>query len=317
MELPQKISAKAKTKIILAGEHAVLYGSRAISLPIKKYTTVEIEPAIFSTEDASGILPTFWEAAPPGAFGCRSGNSILNSNLPLTPSHQRKIAEMIQFVLRQLDQELNATKISITINFSAAPGSGMGVSASLATALTRGLYEFFKKELSDEKLLEIVGKIEDTMHGKASGIDHYTIILDKPLLFQVLEQGELKITPLEQFTSSPLLASLNLIDSGQPLESTKEMVDYVAQKFTEDPKTLTSIFQNIDSLIPIFIKALEHNDKESFGQTINKAGTLLEDLGVVSTQTQKITEEIRHQGGSAKITGAGGLKAGSGMLLTF
>jgi mevalonate kinase len=100
--------------------------------------------------------------------------------------------------------------------------------------------------------------------------------------------------------------------SGSATESTKELVDLVASTTAISARKKTTL-KSIGQITKKIQTSLE-NGIFPF-QLIQKNQRLLEGLGVVSLTAQKIISKIESIGGVAKITGAGGVKTGSGYLL--
>jgi mevalonate kinase len=101
-----------------------------------------------------------------------------------------------------------------------------------------------------------------------------------------------------------------LVDTGKPGETTKQMIEQVAGR--EDKEEIIKKIGIISKEMRIkLVKG------EQIGDLIDQNGLLLEELGVVGEKVRKLTRELRNVGAKVKITGAGGVKSGSGMMLVF
>jgi mevalonate kinase len=240
----EKVVVSAPGKVILAGEHAVVYGYPAIVAAIDRRLTVTVKP----------------------------GKS------------QNKYTGLVKFALEQILDP--GEPVDLKIDSQIPLNSGLGSSAALATALVWALKP--KAELEEKNRL--VKIIEDFQHGKASGVDQTIVREGGFLRFQ---KGEFERIEL------PIKAAI-LIDSGKPEESTGDMVKQVARgNFEAEFKQIGKL---VDTWQPGLIKENER---------------LLEKIGVVGNKAKQIIRKIETIGGAAKICGAGGVKAGSGMLLAY
>ena len=101
------------------------------------------------------------------------------------------------------------------------------------------------------------------------------------------------------------------------MDSSLDMVIFGLSRFLAKVAKLNASFKkkNFDQL-ELLTKALA-TDGSDILQIIKEANTCLTNLGVVSKSTQKLILQIEKSGGAAKITGAGGIKDGSGMILVY
>lgn len=284
------VSESAKSKIILIGEHAVIYGAKAIGIPCNAYSKVTIR-----SQKDKGIL------------FCGVENSTLNDKAVLL--------DIAQHVLAKLG--VRDVGLKIEVSCDVPPGLGFGLSASLSIAIVKALYRFFSKEISRDELLQFVGELENLNHGNASGIDHSVIIQNQPILFQK-STDSVEIKSIPGLLNKEIFQNCYLVNTGKPMESTKEMVEFVAQQFEKSPTNLQSIFDEVSVLTPKVLAACENADYKELVNLINRAGILLEDLGVVSAKVKDFSRELRASGSAVKISGAGGKSdAGSGIALVF
>lgn len=257
-----KTAIKIPGKVILAGEHAVVYGKEALSASIDRCVRVVVKPGRGRgyPEDKKGLIKKAIEiAGGDGAVGVE-----VESELPI--------------------------------------GSGLGSSAAVSAATIKAVREYLGKPVEKDELFKLTMECEKIAHGNPSGIDPATVVYGGLIAFR-------KGQPLERLgISKPL--NLLLVDSGRPEESTKEMVELVVNS------------QNKEMIINKIGKLVEKiKDKlvagEPAGNLINENGLLLEQLGVVGKRAKKLSSELRGLGYAVKITGAGGVATGSGMMIVF
>src|SRR5512140_2519332 len=165
--------ASAPGKIILFGEHAVVYGRPALAVPVTQvHADVEV---------VESARPGIWIDAP---------DVDLHAELNTLPS-DHPIASVIHnflFLWRVSPFPDLAIKISSTIPVA----SGLGSGAAVTVALTRALASHFKHPVTDEEVNAFAYEIEKLHHGTPSGIDNTVITYASPVYF-------IKGNPIETF----------------------------------------------------------------------------------------------------------------------
>ena len=147
----------APGKVILTGEHAVVYGYPAIAMPISLGVTV----SVVHTDG-----PSFCEQA-------NLDERLWNAMRTLVPKDGYKI----------------------TIQSSLPLGRGMGSSASLSVALVRAMAELRNQSMSLHEECDLAMRMEKVFHGNPSGLDHTVSALGQSIYFHKSNDG-IKWTPL-------------------------------------------------------------------------------------------------------------------------
>jgi len=275
----RRVRISAPGKIILSGEHAVVYGKPAILAAVNKRLFISINKS--------------------------TKNEIITSESPSLARYARN------FVLEVLSKQKEKLKIEI---FSEIPvGCGMGSSAALAVAMTAALFKLFNRPFNKEKINEIAYEIEKKQHGNPSGGDN-TISTYGGFLWYRKEAEFLKLFKPLDF-SFEKLPQFVLINSGRPLETTGEMVARVRKLYEQKTHQTEEIFNKIEKTTKQLLVAFQQGKRDLASRMIKENECLLESLGIVNEFAQKVIREIESAGGVAKVCGAGGAKEGSGIIL--
>jgi mevalonate kinase len=189
-------------------------------------------------------------------------------------------------------------------------GVGMGSSAAYAVATSA----IKLGKLDKEKINEAAYKMEKVHHGNPSGVDN-TISTYGGFLWYRKEAEGLKI--FEKIKIKRKFPKIYLLNSGKPAESTKEMVEYIAGRYKREKPTVEELFKRIEAVTRKFLKYSLGEVDESFGELLKENELLLEKLGVVSAATKRIIRKIEKMGGYVKVSGAGGRRKGSGILIVY
>lgn len=275
-----KVKVSAPGKIILSGEHAVVYGYPEILSAIDRRLTVEIQ-------ENSNIL----EVTP------REGEPFVKYGLEVIKT-RLGIGEL--------------GNLSIKIDSQIPLGCGLGSSAAFAVALTGAVFAYLEFPRSLKKINEIAYEIEKKQHGTPSGGDNTVSAYGGFLLYRKETETFKIISPLR----TKVFPKIFLINSGKPEENTGEMVKLVKDFVLKSPKQAERIFLEIEKITRNFLRFLSGEELD-FGGLITRNERLLEQLGVVSVKTKRLIQKIESTGGSAKISGAGGVKGDSGIILAY
>lgn len=189
---------------------------------------------------------------------------------------------------------------------------GVGMGSSAAFAVATSAVRIGKMDL--EKINEMAYKMEKLRHGNPSGVDNTVVTYGGFLWYRKESEG---FKTFKQIETKAKLPKLFLLNSGKPAESTKEMVTIVAELYKRRKSSTEEIFRQIEVVTKGFLKLLLNDDGYELGRLIKENEKLLERLGVVSNKTKQMIRIIEKEGGSAKISGAGGFKDGSGMVIIY
>lgn len=275
------ISGSAPGKVILCGEHAVVYGQPAIALPVIGIQTRCVVLARPADSNGSVIIND-------------SAIDLKSDLASLSPDHP--IRKTITLVLSALSiSHMPACEIQIR---STIPiGGGLGSSASVAVALSRAVSAFIGHPLDDDAINEVAFEIERLHHKTPSGIDNSVITYGRPVFF-------IKNTPLEWLDISSEL--LFLIANSGIKGSTAKAVMQVRENWGTNRDMYESIFSDIGAISTTMRKALLAGLHIEIGKLMEANHYLLQRLNVSTLKLDSLVETAIHAGAyGAKMSGGG------------
>ncbi|WP_203641251.1 mevalonate kinase [Levilactobacillus andaensis] len=266
---------KSNAKIILIGEHSVVFGQPAIALPLPSVTTTVV---MSQTTHGQTLFSRYYD----GPIA-QMGQNLAG------------VAALIQALLTRFEAQDTAFHMAITSDLPAE--RGMGSSAAVAVAITRAMYSYFQRPLTRDLLLATVDIAEQITHGNPSGLDAATASSDVPIWF-VPHQETLQIP----FT---LQGYLVIADSGIKGQTGKA-VAAVARRKTTFPQETDAQISKLGQLSTAARQALATPDLPQLGHILNDAQQQLAGLGVSSTELNQLIHVALTAGAlGAKLTGGG------------
>ena len=274
-ERSKRISACGK--VILLGEHAVVYGRPAIALPIP----LAVEAAVRKGGDGVHVIVPRWGLEQQVKPGVTQGvNGAVNT------------------MLKSLD--LTGADMTIEIMPHLPRGMGLGGSAALAVAVIRALGHAYELGLDDESVNRLAFECEKTAHGTPSGIDNTVAAFGKPVVFEQGGHPDFRQLSLPQ--PVPLVLGVTGRES-----LTAVTVARVRAAWQEHPAHFEAIFDQMGELTRSGVKALEQARFKEFGQLMNLCQGYLNALQVSSPELEELIHIARDNGAlGAKLTGGGG-----------
>ena len=266
---------KATGKIILMGEHAVVYGEPSLAIPFPKAT----------------IQTTVTQSTGPITVDCIYHNGLLTD----VPERLSNLLTVVEVSLKALKQ--NMKDFSLKIDSSIPAERGMGSSAAVAVATVRALFNYFEQELTHEQLLELVNVSEVIAHGNPSGLDAAMTSGEQPLYYT-------KGKPFVPFKMS-VDAYLVVADTGIKGQ-TREAVGSIAALMKEHPEETMNDIHQLGELADKAKTAIEENSPIDLGSYMHQAHLLLDKLGVSNEQLNQLVDAALANGAlGAKLTGGG------------
>jgi mevalonate kinase len=280
----KRITYRAPAKVILSGEHAVVYGKPALISGFALYSEVSVE------EHDTMSVPH---------VACTHVDTIVKNYLK---------KKKLKFTERPF-------KVMFSMHIPL--GRGLGSSASLAVSLAAALYEFYTGEEPEKDVVNSLAyQAEKEFHGKPSGADNTACCYGGLIFFRKEFEFLKTISALNFKLPETFEQRLFLIDTGKPAEGTLEMVRGVGKLYNESPEDTDAILTKIEKVTKRMVVAIVKEDAAFFRSSIEENQQLLEQLGVVSSAASTLLEQLKPYG-AGKITGAGGKAEGSGFMLFY
>ena len=274
-----KSTASAPGKIILFGEHFVVYGVKAILCAINKKVTVTAEDI---PENKIIIKSSI-------------GDLDLESDIPINQV-DFQLRPFYYLANKMIQNQGGKLGIRITIDSEIPLGVGLGSSSACCVASAAAISGVFSRQ-SKEEILELAIEAEKTIFPNTSGAD-CTVCTFGGIMQYDKQNGYSRIDSKPKF---------HLIIANSKIEhSTKEIVSNVKQFKEENAEEFSNLCKNESDLINDALFALKNNDLEGIGNNIIKNQEFLETIGVSNDKLRDMIKIANNSSFGAKITGAGG-----------
>ncbi len=275
----KKVEATSPGKIILCGEHAVVYGRPAIAVPV---TDVQAQASI--------------KMASTGGFRIIASD-LKRDYLLAEAGSDDPLSTIIGMTLAQIKQ--TAPDVILSVTSTIPLGRGLGSGAAISTSIVRALAAFFEQTLAPAEVSKLVYEVEKLYHGIPSGIDNTVVAFEQPVYFvkgQAIERIEMR-------------QSLTLIigDTGV-VSPTYQAVGDLRRRWQVEPEFYERYFDAIEAIVKQAKVALEQDrlSLSAFGQLMNENQTILKALQLSSPELERLIEAARQAGAmGAKLSGAG------------
>jgi mevalonate kinase len=273
--------ASAAAKVILFGEHAVVYGHPAVAIPlqdVRASAAVSIDFAI-----SSPII---------------EANDLEIRTTLEAQSQLDSIAHIIKAIalFNEKVAKLPKSGWRLTLWSKIPIGRGLGSSAATSIAVLRALLKAMNKILLPKELIDLSFELEKIHHGTPSGIDNTVISLEKPVLFRK-DREPASIKP------SPIFFVVGDTGIGK---KTSEVVTQVAEARNENTEQYDQIFSQIGQIALEGSRAVKDGDTKKLGHLMDENQALLERINVSSPELDNLIRAARSHGAiGAKLCGAG------------
>lgn len=305
----QKLTSKAPGKLIISGEHSVLYGAPAIAVAVQKYATCTItryEAARFillklldlkyTKKLTLDTLKTFQKEI------SKTYKEFLDGKVSIREVIQAPF-ELLQFTLatflhQSMAHNLEGAKISTE---SSIPiGCGMGSSAATITSALHAMYSFCginprKSEIKNQGQFS-----ENLQHGKSSGLDVYLSTYGGSVRFQNGKSKKIALPELD----------LYVVNTGSPITTTGECTTFTKKFFQSD-----ELLKHFDKVTSDIEKTMLSNDMFGFIESVKENHALLNQIRIVPDEVNELISAFEQSGGAGKICGAGAVSGSKGGMV--
>ena len=260
-------------KVILLGEHAVVYGVPALAAGIERGVRATARPHAAGAGDWT-LTVTSWQTI-------------------VTANDASDLGRALRAVVDASGEDASEP-MAIEAVVELPPGGGLGCSAALGVAVARAI----APHASAREIGERAMAWERVFHGNPSGVDAAAASRGGCLLFS---KGR-GIEPMH--VGAPLMLCIG--HSGAA-SGTAAMVEKVARQYEERREAVDAVFEGIADLVASSCHAVQNGDRRALGRLMDLNQVWLEDLGLSTPAIDRMCRLAREHGAlGCKLTGAGG-----------
>lgn len=280
-----KIKAFAPGKIILFGEHTVVYKKPAIAVAIDRGVNVELIPRNDDKITVKLDLIDYYKKS-----------QLVNKKLNYKIDSQKKmITDYIYEVINLFEFEKG---FDLTVDIEMYLGAGLGSSAAVTVSTLKAVSLYVNKQIDKKTIAQTAREIEIKIQGAASPID--TSMSTYGGIIFIDENS--KLNRIDFNMKLPLIVS-NCEISG----NTGKLVESVRLKYEKYPTIVGNIFKAMEQIAIDAKVALEKGNSELIGDLMNINQGLLDAIGVNTTELSDMVYKAREYGAKgSKLTGSGG-----------
>jgi mevalonate kinase len=275
-------NSSAPGKVILLGEHAAVYGNPVLvaTIDLRCYVTVKARNDDLyvlnnPTVDVKNLRFRFTDI------------QRLKKNWNLTLS-----LEAIEKIQNFLGDRLG---LEIGIESKIPVSSGLGSSASIASALVLGISSEMGHRLEKEEIAKLAWDIENLIHKKSSGVDPFSVTYGGIIRYQKGKLERLRIREYPEITIG---------NTGIPSDTGEIVADVVKLK-EGHPKFFKRYLSAMVEIVDYGQTLLEKGDLEGFGGIMNINHDMLSLIGVSCPELDRLVWAARKNSAGAKLCGAG------------
>jgi mevalonate kinase len=262
---------RAGGKVILLGEHAVVYGRPALAAGLARGVVAEVQ---------------------------RGAGPVLVSDRPELAADGRPARAVAQAATLL---GLDPTTVVVTVRSELPAGAGLGSSAALVVAVLRALAAAAGRQLTLADELTLGRRLEAIFHGHPSGVDPAAAALG-PVCFRFVRGEPPAVTRLTLAAPLPLVLGF-----GDRPRSTAAAVGGLRARWAAEPARHERLFDEIAAIVETGLRAAETGDLAALGRALDANQAVLAALGVSSAETEVLIAAARRAGAlGAKLTGGGG-----------
>ena len=281
----KKITVSAPGKLMLFGEHAVVYNRPCLVTAVdqRMRATIEILDSPDFFLDAPDVNITGYK---------KSMQELGKGEIP-------KGAKFVEIAVRNFAAEYKlAIGLKVTTKSEFSSQFGFGSSSASTVCVLNALAELTGKKLSDKQIFDLAYQTVLDIQGKGSGFDVAAAVFGGTLHFIT---GGKVINPLH-LNELPLIVGYSGIKA-----DTVTLMNQVSEKAKKYPKVVNNIYTDIELLVGLAKKEMTQHNWQLVGELMNINQGFLESLGVSSGKLSAMIYAARDAGAyGAKLSGAGG-----------
>lgn len=264
-------------KVILFGEHSVVYGHPAVAVPLHNlHMTATVERSATPTD--------------PSTLNCLDWHGPLDA----APAQLASVVEAVEVATGFAGHPDTGLHVTTRADFPAE--RGLGSSAAAAGAVIRAVLDAYGVPASPQQLFDLTQEAERIAHGHPSGLDALTTASPAPVYFRDGAGTALDMN---------LTAWIVIADSGAQ-GSTRETVGDVRRGYETSPAQVGALLDQLGAIAERAAEDLRTGDVSALGEKMDDAHRLLAELGVSDDRLDAMTGAARDAGAvGAKLTGGG------------
>ena len=303
-----QLTARAPAKLIISGEHSVLYGQPAIAMAVNRYTETTatwtkkssvhfklLNLAYAKTHTLKALKKIRYKLQEDYA-------NFLHGKCGIRDVLKRPF-ELLQYSVSSLLEHINTTLprgLEIQVNSTIPIGCGMGSSAAAVVSTLHALSHFLQLDWDLSNFISFGRELENLQHGKSSGLDLHLATFGGCVCFQAGKASCIEHINMPMY----------IVNTGKPQATTGECVNFVAPKFATGQ--LASNFGMVTKKIDA---AIQSGNIIDFQAAIQNNHQLLSSIGVVPKKVANFIKDIEMNGGAAKVCGAGSISGDNGGIV--
>ena len=278
-----KAIASAPAKMILFGEHSVVYSEPAIAGAVNKRAYVEIKKSYTN----KSILKSY----------------DLNFEVELDTRHKSYTLKkgkpgIIRYILEAFYRVHDHSPIVMTLSSEIPIGSGLGSSAAVTVATLAALYRYHNIRFNKKSLAHDAHMVEQAVQGVASPLD--TLVSTYGGLVYLSRNKTFE--PFKVNFNAPFVVGYT-----NKHGNTGKMVKDVISLKNRNSKIINPVITSMGNLTNYAKQAILKKDYKRIGELMNINHGFLDVLGVNTVELSRMVYTARECGAiGSKITGAGG-----------
>jgi len=266
-------------KVVILGEHSVVYGRHAIAVPVP----LVIKALIEDCDEGIHLIIPRWG---------------VEYALAANPQERRSFEKPAGVILDALGLGRRSMRIEV---FPEVPrGMGLGGSAAMAVAIVRALDKHFRLGLTDDEVNRLAFESEKVAHGNPSGLDNTLACYARPLVYRTGDPP--LVEPLNIREPIPAVIGMTGYEG-----LTAKTVGRVREAWKQDQQLYERIFDQIDALVLRGVQAIQDGNVKLLGELMNINHGMLNALQVSTPELEQLVDIARQNDAlGAKLTGGGG-----------